>query len=295
MAKIEENGLYRYTPSLVAAIIAIIVFAILSLFHTYRMIKSKLLFCLPFTIGGYFEVIGYIGRALGHSNRTSLGTFVIQSLFILVAPALFAATIYMTLGRIMRATHAEIYSLIRVNWLTKLFVLGDIISFCTQGAGGGQQASGDAENVKTGENIIIGGLFLQIVIFALFILVSIIFHKRLRKQPTQASVAEDLKWQKMMVVLYAVSALILVRNIFRVVEYIGGRDGPLLRVEWPIYVFDAVLMAATMVVWGIWYPTPIRPKTMSQVNDAEEGMPLPNANGMVQGPAAGVAANTYEK
>lgn len=55
MVKIEENGLYRYTPSLVAAIITIIVFGILSLFHTYRMIKSRLLFCLPFTIGGFCE------------------------------------------------------------------------------------------------------------------------------------------------------------------------------------------------------------------------------------------------
>lgn len=201
----------------------------------------------------------------------------------------------MTLGRIIRATHAETHSPVRVNWLTKLFVLGDVISFCTQGAGGGQQASGDPDKVKQGENIILGGLFLQIVIFALFILVSIIFHKRLRKQPTQASVVEGLNWQKMMIVLYVVSALILVRNIFRVVEYIGGRDGPLLRVEWPTYVFDALLMAATMVVWGVWYPTPIRPKTMSQVSDAEEGMPLPNASGMVHGSPAGAVTNTVEK
>lgn len=202
----------------------------------------------------------------------------------------------MTLGRIMRATRAEHHSPIRVNWLTKLFVLGDIISFCTQGGGGGQQASGDPDKVKTGENIILGGLFLQIVIFGLFVLVSAIFHKRLRKQPTQVSVKGDLKWQKMMMVLYAVSALILVRNVFRVVEYAGGRDGPLLRVEWPIYVFDAILMAATLLIWGGWYPALLRPTGMRQVGDADEGISLPNASGMAHGSATRAAANgAYEK
>ncbi|KAL8900835.1 MAG: hypothetical protein Q9207_005498 [Kuettlingeria erythrocarpa] len=296
MVKSGEYHLYRYSPSLVAAIIAIVAFAILTLLHTYRMIKSKLWFCLSFTFGGLFEFVGYIGRALGHSSPASLGLYILQTLLILVAPALFAASIYMTLGRIMRATRAEHHSPIRVNWLTKLFVLGDIISFCTQGGGGGQQASGEPDKVKMGENIILGGLFLQIVIFGLFVLVSVIFHKRLRKQPTQVSVVGDLKWQKMMMVLYAVSALILVRNVFRVVEYAGGRDGPLLRVEWPIYVFDALLMAATMVVWGVWYPTLLRPTKMMQVGNSEEGICLPNANGRAHGSATRVFVDgAYEK
>ena len=120
-------------------------------------------------------------------------------------------------------------------------------------------ASHDPDKVKMGQNIILGGLFLQIIIFGLFVLVSMIFHIRLRKQPTQASYAGDVKWQKMLWVLYAVSAIIMVRNIFRVVEYIGGHNGPLLKVEWPIYVFDALLMAATMAVWFVGYPTLIRP------------------------------------
>ncbi len=135
-------------------------------------------------------------------------------------------------------------------------------------------ASHDPDKVKMGQNIILGGLFLQIIIFGLFVLVSIIFHLRLRKQPTQASYARDVKWQKMLWVLYAVSAIIMVRNIFRVVEYIGGHNGPLLKVEWPIYVFDALLMAATMAVWFVGYPTLIRPgKTF--VSDGEEGTQLP--------------------
>ena len=45
------------------------------------------------------ECVGYVGRALSHSNKTALGPFIMQSLLILVAPALLAASIYMVLGR----------------------------------------------------------------------------------------------------------------------------------------------------------------------------------------------------
>jgi len=183
----------------------------------------------------------------------------------------------MTLGRVIRATHAESYSVIRVTWLTKCFVFGDVFTFFVQGGGGGILASShDSSKVKLGQNVILGGLFLQIFLFGLFVLVSIIFHLRFRKQPTRQSSLADLKWQTTMLVLYVVSALIMVRNIIRVVEYIGGRHGPLLRVEWTIYVFDAVLMAATMTVWWIWYPVAIRP-ARPQADDTEAGVDLAKA------------------
>jgi RTA1 like protein len=196
-----------------------------------------------------------------------------QSLLTLVAPALFAATIYMTLGRIIRATHAESYSIVRVKWITKLFVAGDVLTFFIQGGGGGLMASGDSKKLKMGQDIILGGLFLQIILFGVFVLASIIFHLRMRKNPTRKSFDPELKWKKTLYILYTVSAIIMVRNIFRVVEYIGGRDGPLLRVEWPIYVFDAVLMAATMAVFLYGYPSAIRPKILDSENSSTELAP----------------------
>ncbi|KAL8697553.1 MAG: hypothetical protein Q9224_002255 [Gallowayella concinna] len=269
-----EYDLYHYSPSVSAAAVAIVAFAVLTILHMYRMIKTSLWFCVPFTLGGIFELVGYVGRAAGHTHPGSLILYIIQSIFVLVAPALFAATIYMTLGRLIRVTHAEAHSVIRVTWLTKLFVCGDVFTFFIQGGGGGILGTSDPDKVKLGQNVILGGLFLQILLFGLFVLVSIIFHIRLRKQPTQESYAPDLKWEKMLMVLYAVSAFIMIRNIFRVVEYIGGQDGPLLKVEWPIYVFDALLMAGMMAIWFVGYPTLIR-QGKPLVSDNESGMQLP--------------------
>lgn len=197
------------------------------------------------------ETVGYVGRAINHSNKQALTPYIMQSILILVAPALFAATIYMALGRITRALDAEAHSVIPLRWLTKIFVTGDVLSFFIISGGGGIQAQAHAgsDKVKLGQNIILGGLFLQIVLFGFFVGTAVVFHLRLRKIPTRRSYDDqDWDWQKMLIILYAVSTVIMTRNIFRVIEYAMGRDTYLLRVEWPVYIFDAVLMTAVMVM-----------------------------------------------
>jgi len=58
-----------------------------------------------------------------------------QSVTLLVAPALFAASVYMILGRIILLTQSEAYSPIKARWLTKIFVFGDVFSFLVQSGG----------------------------------------------------------------------------------------------------------------------------------------------------------------
>lgn len=62
-------------------------------------------------------------------------TFIVQTILILLAPALFAASIYMSLKRVIMLLDAAPYSLINVRWLTRFFVGCDVVSFLTQGAG----------------------------------------------------------------------------------------------------------------------------------------------------------------
>ena len=80
-------------------------------------------------------MIGYICRAVGHGNPESVTVYALQNLFILLAPLLYAASIYMVLGRLIRYLHAEPLSIVRVTWMTKIFVASDAISFLTQAAG----------------------------------------------------------------------------------------------------------------------------------------------------------------
>lgn len=189
--------------------------------------------------------------------------YVVQSLLLLIAPPLFAASIYMILGRIIRAVGAEHYSIVRVNWVTKIFVCGDVACFLIQAAGGGIQARGGYDSFKTGEDIVLAGLILQIVVFLFFLVVAAKFHQRLLRQPTAKSVESGLPWQRKMWILYAASALITVRNLVRVIEYAMGAGGYLLTHEWTLYVFDGLLMALTLLICTTWYNSDIKPHKKS--------------------------------
>ena len=94
-------------------------------------------FLIAFIIGGLFEAIGYAARAVSAHENPNYSTmpYALQSLFILLAPSLFAASIYMILGRIIRLTDGDSRSLIRATRLTKIFVLGDVLSFLIQSGG----------------------------------------------------------------------------------------------------------------------------------------------------------------
>lgn len=48
--------LYRYDPSMVAAVIFIILFLIISALHTYQLVRTKTWFFIPFLIGGYCKM-----------------------------------------------------------------------------------------------------------------------------------------------------------------------------------------------------------------------------------------------
>jgi hypothetical protein len=65
----------------------------------------------------------------------ALGPYIVQTMLILVAPPLLAASIYMTLGRIVVKIDAENKTIVPVRFLTKIFVIGDIISFLLQCGG----------------------------------------------------------------------------------------------------------------------------------------------------------------
>jgi hypothetical protein len=192
------------------------------------------------------------------SPNWTLGPYIIQSLLILLAPAFFAASIYMVLGRIIRLTDGESHSIIRASWLTKVFVAGDVLSFLAQSSGGGLMAKAKtASDVKLGQNVITAGLGIQVLFFGLFIIVAGVFHIRIHKVPTSRSRSSTIPWERHLFVLYSASALILIRSVFRIIEYVMGDNGVLLSTEIYLYIFDATLMFLAMVLFNIYHPSAI--------------------------------------
>jgi hypothetical protein len=151
--------LYHYDPSIAGAVVVLLLFLATTALHFWQLFRARCWFMLPLAIGGIcrktplllrvptknkttnpfvaVEFIGYAARAKSgaESPNWTLGPYIIQAILLLVAPALFAATIYMQLGRIILLLDGESRALIKKRWLTKIFVTGDILSFFLQAGG----------------------------------------------------------------------------------------------------------------------------------------------------------------
>ncbi|KAK4228681.1 RTA1 like protein-domain-containing protein [Podospora fimiseda] len=237
---------YDYEPNMAANIVFVVLFATVTLGHSFFMFKMRTWYFIPFVIGVLFEALGYIFRVIAAGETYPNYTFIpylLQTLLILLGPALLAASIYMVLGRLIRLLDAHQYALIRVTWTTKVFVLGDVLSFITQGAGGGILANADTKSANDlGRNIILVGLAIQVIFFGFFILTTIIFHYRIHKNPTPRSYSVTGSWRYLILVLYAASVLVMVRSIFRMIEFSAGRESELMTKEVYLLVLDALLM-----------------------------------------------------
>ncbi len=148
--------LYRYTPSQAAAGLFVALFSITTLYHAYQIGKARAWYFTAFVLGGVctlksahlhglaptekltlrtVQIIGYICRIIAHGNKESIPVYSIQAILILLAPPLYAASIYMVLGRLITFLGAEHLSVVSVRWMTKIFVTGDVIAFLCQAAG----------------------------------------------------------------------------------------------------------------------------------------------------------------
>jgi hypothetical protein len=174
-----------------------------------------------------------------------------------------AATIYMMFGRLARTMHAENHSIVRVSLLTKLFVGGDVAAFVIQGGAAGLLMIQSL--AKIGKAMVILGLVIQVLSFGLFMLTSVIFHKRVVNDFTLKASAMDIPWVRIMRLMYLVGILILARSAFRLVEYAQGTEGYSMTHEWTLYIFDGVPMAVSAVAMLVWFPSTLQ-QAISAVN-----------------------------
>jgi hypothetical protein len=61
----------------------------------------------------------------------------------------------------------------------------------------------------------------------------------------------------------------MIRSIVHVAEFVESFEGEIIRHEAFLYVFDAVPMAAVMVIFNVWYPSNISKQARKAVMDRE--------------------------
>ncbi|KAF7891437.1 uncharacterized protein EAF02_001762 [Botrytis sinoallii] len=261
------GGVYfTYNPSEPAAYGFTALFALLTLAHIIYMFPLRSWYFISFILGGICETFGYYGRSECHDNINDLGPWILQMILILGAPTFLAASVYMTLARLTIALGAEEHSMISPR---------------CQFLGAGVQASGDATVIAVGNKVILGGLVFQIIAFFFFLHMAWRIGSRFEKiqetHPSSLRYPElERGWKKYFRALYAVSVLLIIRNLMRAVEYgqqasgggfsyatrnddgtltyVGHRSKKIGDIEALLYVFDAVPMFLVVLIFLIIHP-----------------------------------------
>jgi hypothetical protein len=137
--------------------------------------------------------------------------------------------------------------------------------------------SGSESTIKIGQWVIVAGLCVQLVFFGAFVITSLIFHIKIIRSPTIESERFMNKhgsiwprdWRGVLFACYSASVLILIRSVYRLVEFVQGNDGYVISHEVFLYVFDAAMMFLVMGVMNVFHPSFVLNK------NAEVSIPQP--------------------
>lgn len=166
----------------------------------------------------------------------------LQLMLILVSPVFIAATIYMTLGKFKQSILGRPK---RKCTATSLFVVSDIIAFCTQIGGGLVQVTGSLKIMKTGDRVVLGGLLFQLGVLAVYLYLVFRFYKAASEQTAR----DTPVWKPLIWVLAVCVIVIWIRNLVRAIEFAQGFHGFISEHEAMLYVFDSFLMLSIMVLF----------------------------------------------
>jgi hypothetical protein len=291
----EQNTLkfFHYIPNRTLAIVGLAVFAVAAVFLTVRIYMSKcrrFLYILPIT--ALMECIGYLIRILCY-NSTTLGEYIVMTLFLLLSPNALALVNYKALGEIIRLSNVQTTRFyVGPKFVTWFFFWSDILAFFLQASGGGLQAMSSSNMATIGMAITLVGLSVQLVFFASFGLIAI----HVNRNPAynyHVQGQTDPKG-KLIRCLYITLVLLYIRAIYRVAEYAGGFSGPIASTEWAFYVFDGLVIVFSFVVYGGLFignylpkqnafeigddMTTVKIQSSNDLNQVESGYEMHNAN-----------------
>lgn len=241
--------IYGYTPSLVLAILAVLLFAISAGLHAYQIFRYRTKYMIPIVIGCVMEAIGYTFRII--SNRQSpynINWYVIQYFFIVCAGVVITSSIYAMLTKLIDAT-GQRYSLLAPKTVLIIFLACDFFATIIQMAG--SAAIGAMETAQkdssTAKYILLSGLVFQVVAFLVFLILLSNFIYRARH--VILSILRPFT-----VAMLAATILIYIRTLYRMAETVRAvnKKHPTTEAWFGVLEFAPVVVA--VFLFNVWHP-----------------------------------------
>ncbi|KAH6843205.1 RTA1 like protein-domain-containing protein [Chaetomium sp. MPI-CAGE-AT-0009] len=257
------NANYGFYPSWEWNLVFAIGFFLASLLHIAQLLATRKWFCWVAVMGALWEYACFVLRTLGALDQQNGGLVVGGTLLFLLAPLWINAFVYMVVARLIHfllPPHSQKILGMSPRWLAKAFVAVDVVSFFIQASGGGMLADQDGgDTVKTGQRIYMAGIGVQLAFVVIFVIVTVLFTVRLERligaglleARHDVTVTRHLVWP-MLVVL----GLIVVRIVFRFVEFSGGvsSSNPILANEAYQLALDALPMLIALLLMNAVHP-----------------------------------------
>lgn len=258
MSSYVQSSLWYYTPNKGAPIAFALLFLFSGLLHTYQTLHYKTwrtTLLLPWS--ALIMVAGFSLREAGAYHTDSLSILVASNVLIMSGPPAYAAVNYLVLSRALYYI-PYLSPLHPGRVLTTFLALDGVIeALIVSGAVRLFNSDMSASQRALGASLVKAALIAQAATFALFVGLAAHFHYR-------AARARVLKRciRTTLLVLYASSALIFARCVYRVAEFFDGvEEGSIYTTEAYFWVFDAALMWLDSVLLNVWHPGRLLPRS----------------------------------
>ncbi|KEZ41408.1 hypothetical protein SAPIO_CDS7536 [Scedosporium apiospermum] len=219
---------------------------------------AVLKYCWVLIMGSAWETAAFALRTAGTRDQQQLAYVVMGTLLLLLAPLWINAFLYMTVARLVHYMLPSQKVLgLRAVLLTKVFVGLDILSFLVQGTGGSLLSNQDEDSQdiqRAGQKIYMVGVGIQALFIIAFSVLTVAFYKRLDiegRQDRNIPLTKKLVW-----VLLADFVFIMIRIIFRLVEFIPGAndDNPILKSENYVFCLDGLPVLLGLILLNVLHP-----------------------------------------
>eukprot|EP00891_Asterochloris_glomerata_P000262 jgi/Astpho2/262/Aster-02155 len=225
---LDVIGYFEFWPSMALAIVALCCFGVAGIIVSVVNIITRTKFMWICTFFCMLEISGF-GCRISVIKKPSYPGYVSMQ------------------GRLVQLATGSTKKHRVVSWF---FFSSDIFSLGIQGAGAGVSTSAQGvSQSKSGKNLLLAGLALQLFFFIVFSVLTVFVHMR-----PKYGLFKVRQLVPVFVMLYVTIILLFTRNLYRVIEFGGGFYSRLAVQEGYFYVLDSLLMIIAVGVYTTLHP-----------------------------------------